>query len=179
MMCGEEVRLIEPCFELEAEFMAMVEESVAAGEHRIWQYEQAIENFRKYVQDRLDWKEGKGLPDGWVPASTFWLIRSDDVILGTSSLRHELTEHLWKIGGHIGYNIRPSERRKGYGTAILALTLEKATELGLKRVLVTCDNNTASAKIIERNGGRLEDKYCDDELKQAKRRYWIDLKGRE
>jgi len=83
---------------------------------------------------------------------------------------------LRNIGGHIGFNIRPSERRRGYGTAILALTLEKAKELRLKRVLVTCDdNNVASAKIIEKNGGILEDKYWNDELEQPKRRYWIEL----
>jgi len=177
-MRKENLRLLEPCVELEAEFMAMVDEFVAAGDYHRWGYELVIEggNFGKYVRDRLDWKEGKSLPEGWVPGSTFWLIRDDKVIVGTSSLRHKLTEHLRNIGGHIGFNIRPSERRKGYGTAILALTLEKAKELRLKRVLVTCDdNNIASAKIIEKNGGILEDKYCNDELEQPKRRYWIEL----
>lgn len=175
-MKKENLRLIEPCVELEAEFMALVQESVAAGEDLTWQYEQAIEDFRKYVQTRLDWKQGRNLPEGWVPESTFWLVRNDNVIVGTSSLRHELNEHLRKVGGHIGFDIRPSERQKGYGTAILAFTLEKARELGLKRVLVTCDDdNIGSAKIIEKNGGILEDKYSNDELEQPKRRYWIEL----
>jgi predicted acetyltransferase len=175
-MCPKTVRLIEPSVELEAEFMAMVDESVRAGEHQTWRYEQAIEDFGKYIQERMDWKEGRNLPAGFVSESTFWLICSDNVIVGTSSLRHELTEHLRNIGGHIGYNIRPSERGKGYGTVILALTLEKARELGMDRVLVTCDdNNIASVKIIKRNGGVLEDKYCGDGLKQPKRRYWIEL----
>ncbi len=177
-MKKENLRLIEPCVELEAEFMALVQEFVAAGDYQRWGYELVIENgdFGKYVQNRLDWKKGKNLPEGWVPASTFWLIRGDSTILGTSSLRHKLNEHLRNIGGHIGFNIRPSERQKGYGTAILALMLEKARELGLKRVLVTCDdNNIGSAKIIEKNGGILEDKYCDDELEQPTRRYWIEL----
>jgi predicted acetyltransferase len=164
--------------ELEAEFMALVQEFLAAGDYQRWGYELVIEDgdFGKYVQNRLDWKKGKNLPKDWVPGSTFWLVRDDNVILGTSSLRHELNEHLRKVGGHIGFNIRPSERQKGYGTAILALTLEKAKDLGLKRVLVTCDdNNIASAKIIEKNGGILEDKHCNDELEQPKRRYWIEL----
>ncbi len=177
-MCRADVRLIEPRMELEAEFMALVQEFVSAGDYQRWGYELAIKDgdFGKYVQDRLNWKKGKNLPEGWVPASTFWLVRNDNVILGTSSLRHELSGQLRNIGGHIGFNIRPSERRKGYGTAILALTLEKAKELGLKRVLVTCDdNNISSAKIIEKNGGILEDKYCNDELEQPKRRYWIKI----
>jgi len=175
-MQSENIKLIEPCVALEAEFMVMVQEFMATGEHREWLYDQAVEDFGKYVQDRLDWKVGKNLPEGWVPASTFWLVRGDNKILGMSSLRHELTERLRRIGGHIGYNIRPSERGKGYGTAILALTLEKAKQLGLKRVLVTCDdNNVSSAKIIEKNGGILEDKFCSDESEQPKRRYWIEV----
>jgi len=177
-MKKEDLRLIEPHEELELEFMAVMREFVASGEYQKWGYELEIENenFGKYVQNRLDWKEGRNLPKGWVPASTFWLIRGDNTILGTSSLRHELTEHLRRIGGHIGFNIRPSERQKGYGTVILALTLEKAKELGLKRVLVTCDdNNIGSAKVIEKNGGVLEDKYSNDELEQPKRHYWIEL----
>ena len=175
-MNAENIKLIEPTPELKSEFLAMVEENITAGEHRTWLYDQAMENFAKYVQDRIDWKEGKNLPKGWIPSSEFWLVRGKYGLLGTSSLRHTLTEHLRNIGGHIGYNIRPSERRKGYGTLILALTLEKARELGLKRVLVTCDeDNIASAKIIEKNGGRLENTYISKELKQPKRRYWIEL----
>ena len=175
-MNAENIKLIKPTVELKTEFLAMVEEHIAAGDHRVWQYDQAVENFEKYVQDRLDWKEGKSLPEGWIPASEFWLVRGKDKLLGTSSLRHKLTKHLRNIGGHIGYNIRPSERQKGYGTLILKLTLQKARELGLRRVLITCDeDNTASIKIIEKNGGKFENTYNSKELKQPKRRYWIEL----
>jgi predicted acetyltransferase len=175
-MNAENIKLIEPTVELKTKFLAMVEEHITIGEHKIWQYDQAVEDFAKYVQDRLDWKKGKNLPKDWIPASTFWLVRDESIILGTSSLRHKLTKNLRNLGGHIGYNIRPSERRKGYGTLILALTLEKAREFGLTRVLVTCDeDNIASAKIIEKNGGRLENTYISKELKQPKRRYWIEL----
>jgi predicted acetyltransferase len=171
-----DIKLIEPTIKLKNEFLEMVEEHITEGNHKIWQYDQAVENFEKYVQDRLDWKEGKSLPEGWIPASEFWLVREKNLILGTSSLRHKLTEHLRNIGGHIGYNIRPSQRRKGYGTLILKLTLQKARELGLGRVLVTCDeDNVASIKIIEKNGGKLKNIYVSRELKQPKRRYWIEL----
>ncbi len=101
---------------------------------------------------------------------------NDNTLLGRSSIRHELTEHLRTLGGHIGYTIRPSQRKKGYGTAILALSLIETKNIGLKKVLVTCDeSNKASAKIIEKNGGLLKDKYFSDELSEPKRRYWIDL----
>ena len=174
-MNSGEVRLIEPTVELKSEFVAMVEE-YTSDEQAACQYDKAIEDFGKYVQERLDWKSGRSLPDGWVPASIFWLVRSDNVILGVSSLRHELTDHLRRIGGHIGYNIRPSQRRRGYGAAILALTLKEARKVGLKKALVTCDDdNIASVKIIEKNGGKLEDIYTDSELTQPKRRHWIEL----
>jgi predicted acetyltransferase len=175
-MNRKNVRLFEPSIKLEEEFIAMVAEFTANGEHNTRFYDQAAGDFRKFVQDQLSWKKGENLPDGWVPASTFWLVRDDGVVLGTSSIRYELTEHLRNIGGQIGYNIRPNQRRKGYGTAILALTLQEAKKLGLERVLVTCDEgNVGSMKIIEQNGGELEDIYTNDELEQPKRRYWIDL----
>jgi predicted acetyltransferase len=83
---------------------------------------------------------------------------------------------LEKKGGHIGYYIRPSQRGKGYGNLILHLSLEKARELGLKRVLVTCDdNNDASLKTIENNGGKLVDKIKGEGSVVLTRRYWIDL----
>ena len=77
----------------------------------------------------------------------------------------------------MGYDIRPSKRRRGYGKKILQLTLEKAKELGMERVLVTCDvNNEPSRKIIEQNGGILENKVPNPETGTDKGRYWIDLK---
>jgi predicted acetyltransferase len=170
------VKLIEPCLELETEYMDMANEFLAAGDSRDWEIEHAVGNFAGFVQQRLDWKKGLNLPDGWVPASTFWLIRGDNVILGTSSLRHKLNDKLQKLGGHIGYQIRPSQRKKGYGTMILRLTLIKAKQLGLERVLVTCDDdNDFSAKIIERNGGILRDKCDRNGPGKLTRRYWIDL----
>jgi predicted acetyltransferase len=154
------IQLVEPSVKLEEEFMAMVAEFTANGEHNTRFYNPTAGDFRKFVQGQLSWKKGENLPDGWVPASTFWLVSDDGVVLGTTSIRYELTEFLRNIGGQIGYNIRPGQRRKGYGTVILALTLQEAKKLGLERVLVTCDeDNVGSMKIIEQNGGKLEDIY--------------------
>ena len=80
------------------------------------------------------------------------------------------------IGGHIGADIRRSERKKGYGTLILKLTLEKAAEVGLKKVLITCDaENTASAKTIEKCGGKLDKRVIHEETGKLIFHYWIDL----
>jgi predicted acetyltransferase len=171
-------KLIKPSFKLQAEFMDMVHDFVAAGEgEKEFECRHALENVTKYINDCHGWEKGKDLPDGWVSESAFWLIRDDNVILGTSYLRHKLNDNLRKLGGHIGYRIRPSQRRKGYGTAILKLTIAKARLFGLKRALVTCDeDNFASAKIIEKNGGVLKDKFDRNEPGKLTRRYWIDLK---
>lgn len=72
--------------------------------------------------------------------------------LGTSRLRHYLVAYTERFGGHIGYDIRPLSCRKGYGAVILSLTLQKARNIGLKKVLLTCDDdNTGSVKIIEKH----------------------------
>jgi predicted acetyltransferase len=101
----------------------------------------------------------------------FWLVDGSNV-LGLVSIRHRLTKGLRAFGGHIGYVIRPSARRKGYGTRILKLALSKARQLRLKRVLLTCSPyNVGSRKIIERNGGVFRDRARS---KQGTRlRYWI------
>ena len=131
------------------------------------------EDFGLFVERLKGYSEGKDLPEGFVSESVCWLVEGDRYI-GRIAIRHELTEHLKKVGGHIGYIIRPSERKKGYGKKILELALEKCQELGLKKVLVTCDeDNTASRKIIESNGGIFENKVKDNENEPAKLRFWI------
>ena len=110
-----------------------------------------------------------------VPFSVFWLVEGDEFI-GEASIRHELNAHLLKEGGHVGYGIRPSRQRQGYGRLILALALAECRRLGLDRVLLTCDDrNLASARIIEANGGRLENVVADPAGRGALRRYWISL----
>src|SRR3989344_8456793 len=91
--------------------------------------------------------------------SIFRLDSCRNQYIGRLSIRHKLNDHLLKIGGHIGYDIRPSKRSRGYGTAILRLGLPKAKELRIERALLTCnENNIASLKIIEKAGGVLESK---------------------
>jgi predicted acetyltransferase len=110
---------------------------------------------------------------GWVHCTYRWIVE-DDTHLGAIALRHELNDFLLEAGGHIGYSIRPSARRRGLATWALARTLERARAMGLHRVLLTCDpDNTASARTIERNGGQLAD--TRDTSDGPKRRYWIPL----
>ena len=133
------------------------------------------EDIAAFVQELHEKKHRSKLKPGIVPGSDFWLIDNNEFI-GGLSLRHELNENLLKIGGHIGYEIRPSKRRQGYGTEILRLGLEKAKELGLQKVLVNCDeDNIGSKKIIEHNGGVLENAIDIEGDPVKKLRYWIDI----
>ncbi len=175
-MESQKLRLVELSLEMETQFMEFYQALSSEDSQNHWLFEYKGEPFDVLVEKLQDHKQGKQLPEGWVPASTFYLIREDGKILGKSSFRHELNDFLKTIGGHIGYIIRPDQRRKGYGHAILKQTLEKAKALGLERVLVTFDeNNLASTKIIEKNGGVFEDTYREDEGTVPKRRYWIEL----
>jgi predicted acetyltransferase len=132
-------------------------------------------NFRSHLHQLSDEAVGKNLPKGYVPQTTFWLVDKNEFI-GTATIRHRLTDKLLREGGHIGYDIRPSKRRKGYGKKLLALMLPKVKELGIVRALVTCDEiNIGSKKIIEANGGFFENSIEMGEGKPRKLRYWIPL----
>ena len=96
------------------------------------------------------------------------------IFVGAVNIRHYLNDALLRSGGHIGDGIRPSERRKGYATAMIALALEECKKLGIEKVLMTCDkNNIGSVKSIVRNGGVLENEIEDDG--HIEQRYWIQL----
>lgn len=132
-------------------------------------------NFPAMVQELLDAHNGINIPETWVPDSTYWLVTDNNRIVGAVNIRHRLTEHLFNAGGHIGYGIRPSERRKGYATKLLALSLEKTKELNITKVLVVCDAvNTASEKTILHNGGLRDDDFTEEDGIVV-RRYWIEL----
>jgi predicted acetyltransferase len=129
--------------------------------------EDVAADFDGYVRRVLDEKEGWG-----VPISTLWYI-DGSTYLGTVLIRHRLTPELSRHGGHIGYHIAPRHRRQGHATAMLAAAVAYCRDtLGLTRLLVTCaDTNTASRRVIESNGGVLEN------VVGGERRYWIRLPG--
>ena len=113
-------------------------------------------------------------PPNLVSAHTYFLVQENRRILGAVNIRHYLNDYLFNFGGHIGYGVRPSERKKGYASLMLSMALLIAKELGIKRALITCDkNNVGSAKTIISNGGILENEVVGiDEITQ---RYWIEI----
>ena len=120
--------------------------------------------------------ENNAEADRRVPDSVFFLLdETRDRLIGAVDIRHHLNDVLLYNIGHIGDGIRPSERRKGYGTALVHLALEECRKRGMLRVMMACDrNNIGSAKTILCNGGVLENEVTAPDGSVA-RRYWIDL----
>ena len=110
---------------------------------------------------------------GMAPATQLWLVAESHGYIGDVDVRHHLNESLKRYGGHIGYKIRPSFRRRGYGTLICRLGIEQARRLGIGDILITCDDdNIGSIRIIEANGGVLQDRI-DNNRGVLTRRYWV------
>lgn len=125
-----------------------------------------------YYLNHLEIKEAS---NGLVPDSTFFCLDEErNLFVGAINIRHYLNDFLLSSGGHIGDGVRPSERRKGIATQMIALALDECKKLGIDRVLMACDkDNIASAKSIQNNGGVLENEVISDGT--LVQRYWITL----
>lgn len=131
--------------------------------------------FSDYVDLLNDFSIGKRLPAGFVAATSLNAF-VDGKIVGRAAVRHELNDFLFKAGGHVGYGVLPEYRRKGYAKLMLQGALDYCEKLGIKKVLVTCDdNNIGSIKTIESANGILENKIEVGTDAPLKRRYWIQL----
>lgn len=171
------VSLIAPRRELERSYRSLIGEFTSRGE-RLVPFTLSFEHeiFDELLKQLSDNARGIGIPEGFVANSSFWLVHDNSEIVGVSNLRHELTPALRLEGGHIGYGIRPSLRRQGYGVEILRQTLSRAKALGLQKVLLTCGKeNIASAKSILANGGVLDSEAFYPPRNEVLQRYWIDL----
>ncbi len=133
--------------------------------HEAWLTDGAFEAFTASI--RAQRLEETPRPEGFVPDTELWLLDGDE-FLGRIGIRHRLTPFLLEVGGHIGYDVRPSARRRGHATAMLREALVVARSLGIDPALLTCDaDNVASRAVIERSGGVLEDERA------GKLRFWV------
>ncbi len=121
--------------------------------------------------------ESFALEKGLVPSYTYFFVREDDnKIVGMIDLRLGLNEYLRNFGGHIGYSIRPTERKKGYNKINLYLVLQEAQRYNLDKVLITCaDSNDGSKKTILSLGGKFEKSNFDESDNETMELYWIDV----
>lgn len=136
---------------------------------------------RLVVQPKLDEMVGKGLKEGYVPATDFWVIKTNDngeeAYVGRISLRHALTDNLRKVGGHVGYDVVPSKRGLGYAKTALRLVLEKAKKMGMPEVLITCDETNEPSKrtiigVLKEYGGK-EEEALESDHDVKKLRFWV------
>ncbi|HEY1180479.1 MAG TPA: GNAT family N-acetyltransferase, partial [Phytomonospora sp.] len=138
-------------------YVAMIEECHRDGEGYPWNNAPlARRDFAASATELADEARGVGLPDGGAPQRTFVLVEDGVEVLGEFRLRPVITEPYEEHNGHVGYNLRPSARGRGYGTRGLAMLLDEARRLGVPGVLVPVEgDNAASARVIEKNGGRV------------------------
>lgn len=124
-------------------------------------------------------REGRSLPPDRVASTLLYGFVGEDIV-GTVSLRHTLNDYLRWRGGHIGYAVAPPFRRRGYAGEMFRQSLDFARNVGLTRVMITCDDhNEASWRLLERAGAELEEKFYDDEEQSTARRYWLDLTSKD
>lgn len=172
------LRLIKGSCEYQKEILDMLREWRAYNQAHPEANRSPRAIFRNDEEDFDSYLEGldhKGSEAGMVPDSTYFCLDEDrGILVGAVNIRHSLNDYLLQYGGHIGDGIRPSERRKGYATEMIALALEECRRLGIRKVLMVCDkDNMGSARSITKNGGILENEV--EEEGKLKQRYWITL----
>lgn len=136
-----------------------------------------LDDPEEYLKACKDYENIETVPQDKVQATQFFCVRMNDgKIIGMIQVRHYFNEYLEKYAGHIGYSIRPGERRKGYAKEMLKLALPFCREIGLDKVLITCrDGNIGSEKTILANGGIYESSVYEPNSDKNLKRFWITL----
>ena len=172
------MKLIEPTAEYCRQIQAYRQEFLDCGDSM-----DGTDGLRR-MEDPEEWvehcrlsKDSDNVPEGRVPATQYIFVREEDnKIVGMLQIRHFLNDYLEKFGGHIGYSVAPSERRKGYATQMLKTALPECKTLGIDKVLITCINhNTGSRKTILANGGQYDSTVYEPDEGVNLEKYWIDL----
>ena len=169
-MTIETATLVRPDMRYHASYMEAIYEFLEEGRTPAWNFDKLENNFDEYVQMLHD---AEARPIGnRVPETHLWLV-DGDTFIGRVGIRHQLNKSLFNYGGHIGYEIRPSKRRMGYGVRQCQLAVDYARSLGIIDILITCDDdNIGSYKIIEACGGVLDNRV-NNGRHVLTRRYWI------
>ncbi len=171
--------LVKPCEPYGEEVMAFRDEMLREGRDLPGCAKlECVETFAQWLD--FEGRLKAEYKDGYVPSKVYLAVTpGNGRVVGIIDFRHPLSEFLLKFGGNIGYSVRPSERRKGYGGEMLGLMLEKCREFGEERVLVVCDKrNEASRRTILKNHGVLENEVEDTagiSKSGVIQRYWIEL----
>lgn len=170
----QNIRLILPHEKYAASYLSFIAEMRSLGE-QIWDavVPGESESIADFVarQHRAEIHPEPGL----VPETFYWAVSGDEVV-GRIAVRHFLNKNLEEFGGHIGYEVRPSVRRRGIATAMLGLVLGESKTKKIGRVLLTCaPDNIASNRTIQKNGGVLAGTKFVERIQRDTNYYWIEL----
>ncbi len=168
-------QLESPSLRLKDSYLSHVEEFRQRGDWPIpFVLKFPTDDFPAFLERLQQCALGSEIAQGYAPHETFWLVEDGVNVVGVSNLRLELNDNLRKDGGHIGYGIRPSARRRGLATLILKETLRKARERGITRALVTAEKgNIGSIKTILKNGGVFDSEELLPGYHDVMQRFWI------
>lgn len=172
------MKLMEPTAEYCRQIQAYRQEFLACGDSMDGTGGlRRFEDPEKWVARCRLLKDPAHVQEGRVPATQYIFVREEDnKIVGMLQIRHFLNDYLEKFGGHIGYSVAPSERRKGYASAMLKSALPECRKLGIDKVLITCaDSNVGSRRTILANGGVYESTVYEPDEKVCLEKYRIDL----
>ena len=174
----EEYFLIRPTSEYASQIMEYRQEFLDAGDSMDGTGAlRRTADPEEYIRTSIEREDPKNVPKDLVPSTQFLFVReSDNRLVGMLQVRHCFNDYLEKYAGHIGYSVRPSERRKGYAKEMLKAALPFCREIGLNRVLITCiDGNIGSEKTILASGGVYESTVYEPNDNVDLKRFWITL----
>jgi predicted acetyltransferase len=176
------IKLIKPDFYLRKEYTEMMDEWIKDGSRiapwSLIEKYHSDNDFEKMIRIVNDAEVGNGIGD-FSPCKTYWVKNIEtNKLLGAINIRYYLTKLGFETWGHIGFGVRPSERKKGYATQMLLAALDECRIMKMEKVLIGClDGNIASYKTIEKCGGILENTIIHEYNSENVliRRYWIEV----
>ncbi|MDF1617979.1 GNAT family N-acetyltransferase [Petrocella sp. FN5] len=171
----KDIKLTKPSLLYQSTFLDFVKDVKESGYESYTHYVKAEKNFSEFMNELIDMSEGVNIKKGWAPCSSYWLIDNNEEVIGVIRIRHRVDNDSLEMAGHIGYEIKSSKRKKGYGQRLLELGLMEARKIGLQKVLITCDeDNVASKRMIEKCKSKYKKSIFDEESGKNILQYEVD-----